>query len=92
MRLGFRLYIYIYIYIYEMYSPFSPVILFPAHAAVVLAFPSVATIIPHQPAEAESVAPKTKDDEIAMPAVSPCVTVKRAKRVAASPATKKVRK
>ena len=35
----------------------------PAHAAVVFALPSVATIMPHQPAEAERVAPVTNERE-----------------------------
>ena len=36
----------------------------PAHADVVLRLPSVATIMPHQPAPADSVAPETNETEI----------------------------
>merc|ERR1719272_661038 len=46
-------------------EPFLPVFLLPAAAAVVLALPSVATIMPHQPAPAERDAPNTKDSEMA---------------------------
>ena len=50
--------------------PFLPEVLLPAHAAVVLALPSVATIMPHQPAEAESDAPATNDVETAIAVAS----------------------
>ena len=50
--------------------PFLPSALLPAQAVVVLALPSVATIMPHQPAEAERKAPLTKEREIAVAVVN----------------------
>ena len=49
--------------------PFLPSVLSPAHAAVVLALPSVATIMPHQPAEAERKAPLQNETATAVAVV-----------------------
>lgn len=46
-------------------EPRLPVVLSPAHAAVVFAFPSVATIMPHQPAAADRKAPIMKESTMA---------------------------
>merc|ERR1719482_1422979 len=72
--------------------PFLPVFLLPAAAAVVLALPSVATIMPHQPAEADSVAPKTNESEMEMAVAMSAVATKSVIRTHASATTNTHRK